>query len=58
MIIKSFKKYSINNTMDRSEDDLFGQNEKKEEIDKNEREIVNVNSNSAEELGKLENYEL
>ncbi|RIA93154.1 hypothetical protein C1645_819787 [Glomus cerebriforme] len=29
MIVKSFKKYGISNVMDRSEDDLFGQNEKK-----------------------------
>ena len=41
MIIKSFKKCGISNAMDGSEDDLFGQNEA-EEIDENEREIVDI----------------
>ncbi|RIA96362.1 hypothetical protein C1645_733359 [Glomus cerebriforme] len=52
-----FNKCSISNAIDGSEDDLFKQNEK-EEIDENEREIVNVNSDSAEELNKSKNNEL
>ena len=36
------------NAMDGSEGDLFGQNE--EEIDENEREIVDIDSDSADEL--------
>jgi len=52
MIIKSFKKCGISNAMDGSEDDLFGQME--EEIDKNEREIVDIDSDSADELEEKE----
>ncbi|PKC75793.1 hypothetical protein RhiirA1_448340 [Rhizophagus irregularis] len=43
----------ICNAMDGSEDDLFGQDEKEEEIDKNEREIVDIDSDSADELNEL-----
>ncbi|CAG8718909.1 15821_t:CDS:2 [Rhizophagus irregularis] len=39
--------------MDGSEDDLFGQDEKEEEIDKNEREIVDIDSDSADELDEF-----
>jgi hypothetical protein len=53
MIVKSFKKCGISNAMDGSEDDLFGQDEKEEEIDENEREIVDINSDSADELDEL-----
>jgi len=52
MIIKSFKKCGISNAMDGSEDDLFGQME--EEIDENEREIVDIDSDSTDELEELE----
>ncbi|CAG8746612.1 14587_t:CDS:1, partial [Rhizophagus irregularis] len=38
----------ICNTMDGSEDDLFGQDEKEEEIDENKRD-----SDSADELDEL-----
>jgi len=51
MIIKSFKKCGISNAMDGLEDDLFGQDETKEN-DNNEREILNINSDSADELDK------
>ncbi|CAI2184162.1 6491_t:CDS:1, partial [Funneliformis geosporum] len=47
MIVKSFKKYGINNAMNGSEDDLFGQDETKKNDDK--REILNINSDSADE---------
>jgi len=50
MIVKSFKKCGISNAMDGSEDDLFGQDEKEEDIDEDEREIVDGNSDSADEL--------
>ncbi|CAI2188495.1 2789_t:CDS:2, partial [Funneliformis geosporum] len=50
MIVKSFKKCGISNAMDGSEDDLFGQNEKEEDINEDEREIVDRNSDSADEL--------
>ncbi|RIA93018.1 hypothetical protein C1645_819952 [Glomus cerebriforme] len=46
------------NAIDGSENDLFVQNEKEEEINENEREIVNVDGDSAEELDKSENDEL
>ncbi|PKC58898.1 hypothetical protein RhiirA1_470280 [Rhizophagus irregularis] len=36
-----------------SDDDLFRQDEKEEEIDENEREIVNINSDSADELNEF-----
>ena len=52
MIIKLFKKCDISNAMDGSEDDLFGQME--EEIDENEREIVDIDSDSADELEEEE----
>ncbi|RIA97873.1 hypothetical protein C1645_813596 [Glomus cerebriforme] len=58
LYFKNFKKYGISNAMDGSEDDLFEQNEKEEEINENEREIVNVDSDSAEELDESENDEL
>ena len=54
MIVKSFKKCGISNAMDGSEDDLFGQDEKEEEIDENEREVIDINSDSADELDELE----
>ncbi|PKB97628.1 hypothetical protein RhiirA5_432777, partial [Rhizophagus irregularis] len=41
------------NAINGSEDDLFGQDEKKEEIDKNEKEIVDIDSNSADELNEF-----
>ena len=53
MIVKSFKKCGISNAMDGSEDDLFGQDEREEEIDENEREIVDIDSDSADELEEL-----
>ncbi|RIA80859.1 hypothetical protein C1645_837940 [Glomus cerebriforme] len=43
--------------MDGSEDDLFVQNKKEKKIDENEREIVNVDSNSAKELDESKNDE-
>ncbi len=55
MIIKSFKKCGISNAMDGLEDDLFGQDETKEN-DNNEREILNINSDSADELDKQKDF--
>ena len=53
MIVKSFKKCGISNAMNGSEDDLFEQDEKEEEIDENEREVIDINSDSADELDEL-----
>ena len=52
IIIKSFKKCGISNAMDWSEDKLFGQNE--EEIDENKKKIVDMDSDSADELEEEE----
>jgi len=57
MIIKSFKKCGISNAMDGSEDDLFGQDET-EENDNDEREILNIDSDSADEYSTDESDEL
>ena len=54
MIVKSFKNCSISNAMNGSEDDLFGQDKKEKEIDQNEREVIDINSGSADELDELE----
>ena len=52
-IQRSFKKCGISNAMDGPEDDLFGQNEE-EEINENEREIVDIDSDSADEVEEEE----
>jgi len=57
MIVKSFKKCGISNAMDGSEDDLFGQNEKEEEMDEDEREIIDKDDYSADELDESEDEE-
>lgn len=57
MIVKSFKKCGISNAMDGSEDDLFGQDET-EENDNDEREILNIDSDSADEYSTDESDEL
>jgi len=50
MIVKSFKKCGISNAMDGSEDDLFGQGEtENDDNDNDEREILNIDSDSADE---------
>ncbi len=56
MIVKSFKKCGISNAMDGSEDDLFGQDETKENDD--EREILNIDNDSADEYSTDESDEL
>ncbi|CAG8669115.1 9172_t:CDS:2, partial [Paraglomus brasilianum] len=48
----TYTKCGISNAMDGSEDDLFGQME--EEIDENEREIVDIDSDSADKLEEEE----
>ncbi|CAG8780925.1 238_t:CDS:1, partial [Dentiscutata erythropus] len=53
MIIKSFKKYNISNELDRTEDDLLYDSDKKNsDLDNNEDslKIVNEDSLSAEKL--------
>jgi len=57
MIVKSFKKCGISNAIDGSEDDLFGQDET-EENDNDEREILNIDSDSADEYSTDESDEL
>src|SRR6266498_1986850 len=57
MIVKSFKKCGISNAMDGSEDDLFGQDET-EENDNDEREILNIDNDSADEYSTDESDEL